>query len=258
MMKEREMDLAGKRAIVTGASSGIGRAIAMLFAECGASVAVHYNRNKKGAEQTLDSLSGGPHLTMAADMTDPNAIAEFVDSVASSFGGIDILVNNAGVFREHRVRDVDYEAWQAAWDVVVGTNLLGPANMIFQVSGHMMKDGGGRIVNISSRGAFRGEPDAPGYGASKAGLNALSQSMAKALGAAGIYVYCVAPGFVETEMVAPRMSGEKGETIRNESPLGRVARPEEIARTVLFLVSEGSEFLTGSIVDVNGASYLRM
>jgi NAD(P)-dependent dehydrogenase (short-subunit alcohol dehydrogenase family) len=256
-MKGNDMDLSGKRAIVTGASSGIGRAIAHLFAERGARVAVHYNKNKKGAEETFDSLSGGPHLLVAANLVDPEEVEGLVDSVIDSFEGIDVLVNNAGVFREHRIGDIGYEDWMDAWDVVMKTNLIGPANMIYHVSRHMMKQGGGRIINISSRGAFRGEPDAPAYGASKAGLNSLSQSMAKALGGMGIHVYSVAPGFVETDMAAPRMSGKRGETIRAESPLGRVAQPEEIAHTVLFLATEGSEFLTGSIVDVNGASYLR-
>jgi NAD(P)-dependent dehydrogenase (short-subunit alcohol dehydrogenase family) len=256
-MKGSNMDLSGKHAIVTGASSGIGRAIAKLFAERCARVAVHYNTNKAGAEDTFELLSGSGHLLIAADLTDPDEVAHLVSTVIESFNGIDILVNNAGVYREHRISEVAYNNWQAAWDTVMKTNLFGPANMIYHVSRQMSKQGGGKIINISSRGAFRGEPEAPAYGASKAGLNSLSQSMAKALGGMGIHVYSVAPGFVETEMAAPRMTGERGETIRSESPLGRVARPEEIAHTVLFLASEGSEFLTGSILDVNGASYLR-
>ncbi|GMQ89704.1 MAG: hypothetical protein BMS9Abin10_0034 [Gammaproteobacteria bacterium] len=121
----------------------------------------------------------------------------------------------------------------------------------------MLENGGGRIVNVSSRGAFRGEPYAPAYAASKAGLNAMSQSMAKALAAHGVFVYAVAPGFVETDMGQSLLAGPRGDEIRNQSPLGRVARPAEIANTVLFLASEGSEFLTGAIVDINGASYLR-
>jgi NAD(P)-dependent dehydrogenase (short-subunit alcohol dehydrogenase family) len=122
---------------------------------------------------------------------------------------------------------------------------------------HMIEHGGGRIVNVSSRGAFRGEPTAPAYGASKAGLNAMGQSLAQALAPHGVFVHTVAPGFVETERVAPRLSGPAGEAIRQQSPLGRVARPDEVARTVLFLAAPGTEFLTGCIVDVNGASYLR-
>jgi NAD(P)-dependent dehydrogenase (short-subunit alcohol dehydrogenase family) len=112
-------------------------------------------------------------------------------------------------------------------------------------------------VNISSRGAFRGEPEAPAYGASKAGINATSQSLAKALAPHNIFVYAVAPSFVETEMVAEILTGTQGDDIRNQSPLKRLAQPEEIAKTVLFLASEGTDFLTGCIVDVNGASYLR-
>lgn len=112
-------------------------------------------------------------------------------------------------------------------------------------------------MNITSRGAFRGEPSAPAYGASKAGLNALGQSLAKALGNEGIFVFTVAPGFIETDMAAEMLAGPRGDFLRGESPLGRVAKPEEVAWTVLFLAAPGSEFLTGCIVDVNGASYLR-
>jgi NAD(P)-dependent dehydrogenase (short-subunit alcohol dehydrogenase family) len=121
----------------------------------------------------------------------------------------------------------------------------------------MIKNGGGRIVNVSSRGAFRGEPESPAYGASKAGLNAMSQSLAKKLAKHNIFVGVVAPGFVETDMAAELLTGPEGDGIRNQSPLGRVARPEEVARAVLFLAAEGSEFMTGAIIDVNGASYLR-
>jgi 3-oxoacyl-[acyl-carrier protein] reductase len=121
----------------------------------------------------------------------------------------------------------------------------------------MVRRGGGRIVNISSRGAFRGEPRMPAYGASKAGLNALSQSLAKALAPRNVFVYVVAPGWVETEKASPALNGPEGDAIRSDSPLGRVARPEEVAYTVLFLASKGAEYLTGAIVDVNGASYLR-
>jgi NAD(P)-dependent dehydrogenase (short-subunit alcohol dehydrogenase family) len=122
---------------------------------------------------------------------------------------------------------------------------------------HMIQSGGGRIVNVSSRGAFRGEPEQPAYGASKAGLNSMSQSIAQQVAKHQIYVGVVAPGFVETDMAAGRLAGPEGENIRHQSPLKRVARPEEVAHAVLFLASKGSEFSTGSIIDVNGASYLR-
>src|SRR5690606_10813520 len=146
----------------------------------------------------------------------------------------------------------------AAWQQIIDVNLFGPANLMYCAARQMMTMGrGGRIVNISSRGAFRGEPEAPAYGASKAGLNALSQSLAKKLAPHGIFVAVVAPGFVETDMAAEHLSGASGEEIRNQSPLGRVARPEEVARAAVFLASPGTEFMTGCILDVNGASYLR-
>ena len=121
----------------------------------------------------------------------------------------------------------------------------------------MMKSGGGKIINITSRGAFRGEPNAPAYGASKAGLNAMSQSLAQYLAPYNIFVGVVAPGFVETDMARDYLEGAGGEAIRNQSPLQRVAQPEEVAYPVLFLASEGAEWLTGAILDANGASYLR-
>ncbi|MCP5105924.1 MAG: SDR family oxidoreductase, partial [bacterium] len=147
--------------------------------------------------------------------------------------------------------------WRENWEQTLAVNLTAPANVCYCAAQYMMKSGGGRIVNVSSRGAFRGEPEAPGYGASKAGLNAMSQSLAQRLARYNIFVGVVAPGFVETEMAEEFLAGPGGDEIRNQSPLGRVARPEEVARAVLFLADEGAEFMTGAILDVNGASYLR-
>ncbi len=180
-----------------------------------------------------------------------------VDDVIRELGTIDVLVNNAGIYETNPIVDLTYEEWQGIWERTIRTNLMGPANISFCVAQHMREHGGGKIVNVSSRGAFRGEPFAPDYGASKAGLNALSQSMAKALAPYNIFVYVVAPGFVATDMSSPDLSGPKGDEIRSQSPLGRVASPEEVAGTVVFLASEGTDYLTGCIVDINGASYLR-
>jgi 3-oxoacyl-[acyl-carrier protein] reductase len=251
------LDFRNKRVVVTGGSGGIGRAIVELFAERGARVAVHYHRNREGAEAIAGSLPGEGHFSIGADLADPRIVPGFVDRLIGTMGGIDILVNNAGLYEEHPAASVDYEEWLAAWDRIIRTNLFGPAHLSYCVIQHFKERGGGRIVNVSSRGAFRGEPDAPAYGASKAGLNALGQSLAKSLGGLGIYVFTVAPGFVDTEMAASHLSGGKRDFIINESPLKRIAKPEEVARTVAFLAAEGSEFLTGCIVDVNGASYLR-
>jgi len=251
------LDYSGQHVLVTGASRGVGRAIARVFATHGAGVTVHYGHDRQAAEDTLGSLAGGPHRIAAADLRDPAAVERLVADTVRDAGRIDVLVNNAGVYEDHPAMSVSYEAWQGAWERVLGTNLLGPANLCFCVARHMKERGGGRIVNLSSRGAFRGEPTAPAYGASKAGLNALGQSLARALGGDGIYVFTVAPGFIETDMAAAILDGPRGDFVRGESPLGRVARPEEVAWTVLLLAAPGSEFMTGCIVDVNGASYLR-
>jgi NAD(P)-dependent dehydrogenase (short-subunit alcohol dehydrogenase family) len=252
------MDFSEQVVLVTGASGGIGRSVAVMFAEKGAQVAVHFNRDTSGAQRTLASLPEGTHKTFQADVSDGAQAQNLIDEVVTEMGGIHVLVNNAGMHETHKILEIDYGGWQDQWDRTLRTNLIGPANLTYWASRHMMKHGGGRIVNVSSRGAFRGEPEAPAYGASKGGLNSMSQSLAKALAPHNIFVYVVAPGFVETEMAASMLSGPRGAEIRKQSPLGRVARPEEVAHTVLFLASEGSEFLTGCIVDVNGASYLRV
>jgi NAD(P)-dependent dehydrogenase (short-subunit alcohol dehydrogenase family) len=247
----------GKAVLVTGASRGIGRAVAVAFAAAGARVAVHYRSGADDAARTLAALDGTGHLAVQADLADAAAVRSLVDGAADALGGLDVLVNNAGIYVEHRIADVSYEAWQAAWAQTLATNLVGAANACWCAVPHLRARGGGAIVNVSSRGAFRGEPEHPAYAASKAGLNALGQSLAAALGPLSITVGTVAPGFVDTDMAAPYLAGPEGEVIRAQSPLGRVARPEEVAYAVLFLASPEAAFATGTIVDVNGASYLR-
>jgi NAD(P)-dependent dehydrogenase (short-subunit alcohol dehydrogenase family) len=250
-------DFSSKVVLVTGASRGIGREIARQFADRGASVAVHFHKDRQAAEKTLAGYDGNSHLIVQADLGDAHAVSNMAEKTAIEMGKIDVLVNNAGVYEFHPVATSDFDDWQRSWDKTIGTNLLGPAHLSFHVARLMMKSGGGKIINITSRGAFRGEPDAPAYGASKAGLNAFSQSMAQALAPHNIFMYAVAPGFVETDMAASLLAGPDGDAIRNQSPLNRVARPDEVARVVLFLADEGTDYLTGCIIDVNGASYLR-
>ena len=251
------MDFSNKIVLVTGASRGIGRAVAQSFAERGARVAVHYNSNAAAARETMDSLPGGPHRIVQADIRIATAVQEMIAKTVQEMGRLDILINNAGIYEDHPLADVSYETWQKSWQLVMDTNLTGVANATFCAAQQMIKQGGGRIVNISSRGAFRGEPTAPAYGASKAGLNAMSQSLAKYLAPYNIFVGVVAPGFVRTDMARDHLAGPMGDNIRNQSPLGRVALPEDVAYAALFLASEGSQFMTGAIIDVNGASYLR-
>ena len=251
------LDFTEKVVLITGSSRGIGRWIARLFAAQGACVVVHYLSNREAAEETLALLEGEGHLLVQGDIADPAAVTAIVDDVVARSGRIDILVNNAAIYEDHPLAQVDFEAWQASWRSTFDTNVIGAANMSYCAARYMIAQGGGRIVNVSSRGAFRGEPTAPAYGASKAALNAMSQSLAKYLAPYNISVAVVAPGFVETDMARDALSGESGREIRGQSPFNRVAKPEEVAYAVLFLASEGAEFMTGAIIDINGASYLR-
>jgi 3-oxoacyl-[acyl-carrier protein] reductase len=250
-------EFSGKVVLVTGASRGIGREIARQFADRGARIVVHFHKDRKAAERTLAELAGSSHLVVQTDLSEAAAVGSLTKKTVQEMGNIDILVNNAGVYEFQPVATTNFDDWQCSWEKTIFTNLLGPAHLTYHVSRHMINSGGGKIINITSRGAFRGEPNAPAYGASKAGLNAFSQSMAQALAPHKIFIYAVAPGFVETDMAASELSGPQGDAIRAQSPLNRVARPEEVARVVLFLAGEGTDYLTGCIIDVNGASYLR-
>jgi len=243
--------------VVTGASRGVGRAVAVAFAAAGDRVAVHHRDSAALAVETVGLLDGDGHVVVRGDLADPDAVAGFVAGAATGLGGIDVLVNNAASIQPHPVGEVTYQQWQAAWRRTVEVNLLGTANVTFCALPFLRRSDAGRIVNVSSRGAFRGEPEQPAYGASKAGLNAFGQSLARALAPHGIAVATVAPGFVKTDMATRSLTGPSGDQIRAQSPFGRVARPGEIAAAVLYLASPDAEWASGAILDLNGASYLR-
>jgi NAD(P)-dependent dehydrogenase (short-subunit alcohol dehydrogenase family) len=244
--------------LITGGARGIGAAIAQEFAQAGDQIAIHYVSSKSDAEAVCASLPGDGHITAQAELRDPEAIRVMVEEVAKKFGKIDVLINNAGVFVDHPIETTTYEEWQAAWSQTLGVNLIGAANVSWCALRHMPKNGTSRIVNIGSRGAFRGEPLSPAYGASKAAIVAFGQSIAKALAPMHIGVTTLAPGFVETEMAARLLDGPEGPGIRAQSPFNRAARPEELAKAVYFLASPDSEWASGAVLDFNGASYLRM
>ncbi len=242
--------------LVTGASRGIGRAIARAFAAADDRVAVHHRDSAGLAAGVLAGLPGRGHAVVQADLADAGAVRRMVDQACDALGGLDVLVNNAGVFTPHPITEVSYEQWQAAWQQTLAVNLTGAANVTWCAVRHMTGRGG-RIINVSSRGAFRGEPGQPAYGASKAGLNALGQSLALALAPHGIAVATVAPGFVDTDMAAGHLDGAAGAAIRAQSPFRRVAEADEVAAAVLYLASPQAEWASGAILDLNGASYLR-
>ncbi|MFC9705572.1 SDR family NAD(P)-dependent oxidoreductase [Streptomyces sp. NPDC056943] len=248
----------GRRVFVSGASRGLGRAVARAFAANGDRVAVHFGSREEEARTTLASLAGGGHTLVGGDLSDPSGAAAVVDAAAEALGGIDVLVNNAAVNIRHPLPETPYEEWVAVWQQHVAVNLLATANLSHLAARRMIdQGGGGRIVNIGSRGAFRGEPDHPAYGATKAAVHALGQSLAVSLAPYGIAVASVAPGFFATERVAPRVEGPEGAAIRAQSPFGRVGSAEEIAAAVLWLASPAAEWSSGTILDLNGASHLR-
>lgn len=251
-----------RRVLVTGASRGIGRAVAVAFAERGDRVAVHYSSKREDAEETLARLPGDGHALLAGDLSDPLTAQRMLDEAAEALGGVEVLVNNAAVAPSadnlHTVAEVSYADWQRIWQRMIDVNLLGAVNLTYAVARHLIERGArGSIVNIGSRGAFRGEPEFPAYGASKAALHAFGQSMAIALAPHGIAVTSVAPGFVGTERQVSKMAGPAGEALRAQSPFGRVGTPEEVAAAVLYLASPEAAWSSGAVLDLNGASYLR-
>lgn len=248
--------LSGRVAIVTGAAGGIGAAIVEAMAAEGARVVVADVQPGDAAVEAAQAV-GSEAVFIPCDVSDPEQVAAMVTGAVEHFGSLDVLVNNAGIFTAHPPLTTSYEHWQQAWARTLGVNLVGAANTTFCAVPHLLAAGGGAIVNVSSRGAFRGEPDNPAYGASKAGLNAFGQSMALALAPHGISVGTVAPGFVQTEMAREVLDGAQGDAVRAQSPFGRVARPEEVAAAVWWLASPQARFASGTIIDVNGASYLR-
>jgi 3-oxoacyl-[acyl-carrier protein] reductase len=241
------------KVLVTGASGGIGRAISIALALRGVTVALHYQSDRAASEQTRRMLAGEGHTVHQADLSSVTTIEKLWRD-ASDETRIDALVNNSGIFPNHPPLSTDYADWTAAWQRTLSVNLIGPAHLSYFAARTMAEQGGGRIVNVSSRGAFRGEPAAPAYAASKAGLNAFSQSMAKALAPKNIYVFVVAPGWVSTQRVAEAVQQA---AVLADQPLGRVASPEEVAQVVTYCALDAPASLTGAILDVNGASYLR-
>ena len=248
---------AGRRVVVTGGAGGIGRAVCAAFAALGDHVAVvHRPASAERAGAVLADLPGSGHAAVPGEVSDATGAQSLAGDAAAALGGIDVLVNNAAVAVSHPPLSTSPEDWAAAWEQLVAVNLLGPANLTHAALPWLRESAAGRVVNVSSRGAYRGEPDMPAYGATKAALNSFTQSMAAALGPVGITVSAVAPGFVDTGMARWESSpAAVRDAITAQSPLGRVARAEEVAEAVLYLA--GAPWASGSVLDLNGASWFR-
>ena len=259
--------------LVTGASRGVGAEVARTFANvCGDRVAIHCRGSRAEADSVRETLDGVGHVVVQGDLASPQDVARFVGEAIGALGRIDVLVNNAALFADDPstqgrrlncdVAESSYDEWVSAWRRTTEVNLLGTANVTYQVARHMIEVDSaeglprGRIVTVGSRGAFRGEPDVPAYGASKAAIHSMTQSLAVALAPHGIGCVGIAPGFIATDMTAALLESPAGQAIRAQSPFGRVATTREVALAIMSLAQPEAEWASGSIVDFNGASYL--
>jgi len=243
------MLLDGKVALVTGASRGIGRAIALKLAAEGAKVAINYAGNTAKAEEVKTEIekNGGEAILVQADVADSAAVETMVNTVVEKFGQIDILVNNAGITRDGllmRMKDEDFDA-------VINTNLKGVFYCTKLVSKLMMKKRSGRIINMASVVGLMGNAGQTNYAAAKAGVIGFSKSVAKELAARGITVNMVAPGFIDTDMTAAMTDKAKEMTLTG-IPLNRMGTPEDVANAVAFLVSDNASYITGQVINVDG------
>jgi NAD(P)-dependent dehydrogenase (short-subunit alcohol dehydrogenase family) len=247
------IDLNGKVALITGASRGIGRQAAIRMANAGALVAVNYHRSEADALAVVREI-GDRAIAVKADVSDPAQTEEMTNAVLKRFGRIDILVNNAATFDMNPFDGRDYAAWQRGWARTFALNVFGAANAAFLAMRSMREHGGGKIINIASRAAFRGETEFADYGASKAAIVNLTRSIARACAKDNIVASCVAPGFIETDMARSEIEAHRDE-ILNQIPLRRVGSVDDVASVILFLASPMADYLNGVTIDVNGGSW---
>lgn len=249
------IDLSGKIVLVTGASRGIGRALAEGMAAAGATVAVHFNSSQDRAEALADTLGNGAR-TFQADLEDVVATERLFSEVAAAYGRIDVLVNNAGV-AFHIPLDAALDEWHRVWNLTMGVNLRASSLLSRLAVAHFREYGGGRIISIASRAAFRGDtPEYMAYAASKAGMVALTRSIARGFGREGICAFIIAPGFTRTDM-AQAFIDTYGEAYAvQDTALGRMAEPSDIAPLAVLLASGLADHATGTSIDVNSGSYV--
>ncbi|GFO70545.1 beta-ketoacyl-ACP reductase [Geomonas limicola] len=246
------MSLNGQVAVVTGASRGIGRAIALKLAAEGAAVVVTAT-SVEGAQKTADEIvaAGGKALAVKVDVSQVAEVEELFKKTADAFGRLDILVNNAGITKDGlllRMKESD-------WDAVIDVNLKGAFNCTREAAKVMSKARYGRIVNVSSVVGEMGNPGQANYCASKAGMIGLTKSVAKELARRSVTVNAVTPGFIETDMTS-ELSEKTRESLQEQIPMGRLGGSEDIAAAVLFLVSQGASYITGHVLSVNGGMYM--
>ena len=247
------LDLTNKVALITGASRGIGRETAIRMAEAGATVIVNYHRSEDQAHALVQEI-GKRAIPIRADVADAAQLSSMIDEVLRRCGRIDILVNNAATFETNPFDGGDFDAWQDGWRKTFELNVFGAANAAYLAMRSMRKHGGGKIINVASRAAFRGETSFADYGASKAALVNLTRSIARACAKDKIIATCVAPGFIVTEMARSELDAHYEEIVR-QIPLGRVGEVSDVAGVIVFLASPLADYLNGATIDVNGGSW---
>ncbi|MGH6719272.1 MAG: SDR family NAD(P)-dependent oxidoreductase [Alphaproteobacteria bacterium] len=247
-----------KVVLVTGASRGIGAAIARVLGAAGADLVLHAARNRAVAERVGAEVALGRSHVVVADLAEDDAAERLWRDAMAWRGRIDVLVNNAGIY-ERAPLDAEVTAWRQAWRRTLQINLVAPAELCRAAIGHFRTRGGGIVVNVASRASFRGDgPDYSHYAASKGGLIAMTRTFARAHAGEGILFYAVAPGFVRTEMAEDSFrQGTDEEAVKRDIPIGDIAPPEDVANVVAFLASGLAPHATGTTVDINGASYVR-
>jgi 3-oxoacyl-[acyl-carrier protein] reductase len=251
------IELAGKVMLVTGGSRGIGAATARTLGAAGADVIVHYGRDRAGAEDVAARIGAERCVLVQADLAAPGAGAGLWDQALAWRGHIDVVVNNAGIAPTVGVTD-PLSAWATAWDQTLRVNVVAVADICRAAILHFRTRGGGTIINISSRAAFRGDtPDYMHYAASKGAVVALTKSIARGFGREGVLAYGIAPGWVRTDMAEAAVQARGLDALTRDIPLGDMAPPEEVANVVAFLASGLARHATGTTVDINGASYVR-
>ena len=248
-----KLDLKNKVAVVTGGSRGIGREAAIRLAESGARVVVNYYKSEAEAMSVVREI-GSNATPIQADIADPRQVESLITQTESKLGRLDILVNNAATFDINPFDGDDYAAWQRGWTKTFDLNVFGAANAAFLAMRSMRKVGGGKIINVASRAAFRGETDFADYGASKAALVNLTRSIARACAKDNIVASCVAPGFIDTDMARSEIEAHRDD-ILNQIPLRRVGSVADVAGVIVFLASPLGDYLNGATIDVNGGSW---
>jgi len=243
------MDLTKKNCLVTGGSRGIGKSIALKFAQLGANVAITYARSKDAAEDVVNEMKGkGVHArAYQADAVDLTKAEEVIADIVKDWGSLDVLVNNAGITKDNLILRMD----EKAWDDVIQTNLKSVFNYSKAAVKPMMRARGGSIINISSVVGISGNAGQSNYAASKAGIIGFTKSYAKELASRNIRANVVAPGYISTEMTQ-NLSEKVLEAIKSETPLGRPGKPDEVSNTVAFLASSLSSYITGEVIRVDG------